>query len=116
MKTTIRLACTLLMIASAQSAFASYAWTGKATIINILPNGSFSGWPAGTTIQIDVAFNPENCNHGNYFFLDRNMAGYKELIALMMSAYFAGRQVNLLIEGCGSSAWAGPLVKGAQLM
>ena len=105
----------LVALFSFRVALATYSWTGNATITSFYPNGSFSGLPNGAIIRIDIAHNPEQCAHGTYFFLDRDSAGYKDLLSLFLAAHIAGRQVNILVQGCGSTTWAGPLIKAARI-
>ena len=93
----------------------AHSWTGDVTITTVYPTGGFSGLPGGTIIRIAAAHNPENCAFGTYFYLDRTMDGYQDLLSMFLAAHVAGRQVNILVEGCGTVTWAGPLIKAAQL-
>lgn len=94
----------------------SYSWTGEVTITTVYPNGNFSGLPSGTIIRIDTAHNPEQREYGAYFFLDRSMGdAYKDLLAVFLAAHTANRKVNILVQGCGTVTWAGPLIRAVQM-
>jgi hypothetical protein len=104
----------LLTVATVDEVRAAYSFTGLTTIVDIYPNGSFAGLPAGTIVQIAAAHNPENCTYGTYYFLSRSSDGYNDILATLLMAFASNRQVSILVEGCGTTAWAGPLIKAVR--
>jgi len=51
-----------------------------------------------------AAINPDNCLWGGGFYtIPPDAAGYETFQSLAMSAYFAGKEVALTIDGCAAN-------------
>jgi len=89
--------CAMLVSFPARAAPLDTEW---GTILSI-----GAGWTL-PYMHLEMSFpavNPDACPWGGLYSITPDMTGYETFQSLAMSAYFAGKQVALTIDGCTGS-------------